>query len=95
MGTKILEPRNHSSTVSDLPNSLLGLGFLPHSSLGLGDLSPEPCYHFPPQYQCSGNSKEHFAISFPHMFECKDYYRGVKLGDVWFKNYKPMMSLKI
>ncbi|KAL4285710.1 hypothetical protein HN51_053237 [Arachis hypogaea] len=47
----------------------------------LRDLSPEPCYHFPPQHQCNGNSKEHFAASFPHMFECKDYYRGVKLGD--------------
>ncbi|RYR10265.1 hypothetical protein Ahy_B05g078731 isoform D [Arachis hypogaea] len=68
----------------------------------LRDLSPEPCYHFPPQRQCNGNPKEHFATSFPHMFECKDYYRGVKLGDGVYLftfflllNYKPIMSLKI
>ncbi|MED6216097.1 hypothetical protein PIB30_004583 [Stylosanthes scabra] len=45
------------------------------------DLSPEPCFHFAPQHQCNGKLKQHFSTSFPHMFQCKDYYRGVKLVD--------------
>ena len=43
------------------------------------DLSSEPCYHIPPRHECDGKPKEHFASSFPHMCECKDFNTGVKL----------------
>ncbi|MED6216099.1 hypothetical protein PIB30_004585 [Stylosanthes scabra] len=44
------------------------------------DFSPEPCFHFAPQYQCNGIRKQHFGASFPNIFECNDY-NGLKLGD--------------
>ncbi|MED6216098.1 hypothetical protein PIB30_004584 [Stylosanthes scabra] len=53
-----------------------------HSPACVRDLSPEPCYHFAPQHQCNGlKPEQHFGTSFPHIFECKDFNRGVKLVD--------------
>ncbi|MED6165561.1 hypothetical protein PIB30_100721 [Stylosanthes scabra] len=52
-----------------------------HSPACVRDYSPEPCYHFGPQHQCNGKPEQHFGTSFPHIFECKDFDRGVKLVD--------------
>ncbi|KAE9584502.1 putative Type 1 galactoside alpha-(1,2)-fucosyltransferase [Lupinus albus] len=43
------------------------------------DLSSEPCFHFAPMHQCNGMPQKHFASSFPHLLQCKDFNRGLKL----------------
>ncbi|EEF36817.1 probable fucosyltransferase 7 isoform X1 [Ricinus communis] len=43
------------------------------------DLSMEPCFHFPPKYDCQGKLKFDTSALLPCLRQCKDLASGVKL----------------
>jgi xyloglucan fucosyltransferase len=46
------------------------------------DLSMEPCFHFPPTYDCRTKTKMNAGSLFPYLKYCEDLDWGVKLvGD--------------
>ncbi|GMH23188.1 hypothetical protein Nepgr_025031 [Nepenthes gracilis] len=45
-------------------------------------VSMEPCFHFPPKFDCKRKTKvDHVSSVFPNMKPCVDFYSGVKMVD--------------
>ncbi|XP_061373113.1 galactoside 2-alpha-L-fucosyltransferase-like isoform X2 [Gastrolobium bilobum] len=42
-------------------------------------MSMEPCFHYPPKYDCRANSKVDFTSLFHHMKHCEDVTSGLRL----------------
>ncbi|MQL84811.1 hypothetical protein Taro_017320 [Colocasia esculenta] len=43
------------------------------------DLSPEPCFHFPPNYDCETGARVATTKLLPFTRRCRDFRRGIKL----------------
>ncbi|MQM15763.1 hypothetical protein Taro_048713 [Colocasia esculenta] len=45
------------------------------------DVTPEPCFHFPPNYDCRARAHADTTKLLPYTTHCRDFWKGVKLVD--------------
>ncbi|CAD5169036.1 unnamed protein product [Musa acuminata subsp. malaccensis] len=50
-----------------------------NKNLCLHSMTMEPCFHFPPSYDCNANKKDDIGSVVPYLRHCEDFRKGIKL----------------